>query len=201
MTLFSTAQFWWQKRSAGESLNSLADEQLIEKFAASAKPVYLQELMQRHNDALYHFLSGLSDPVLAEDTAQHAWLKLIEQPERYQKTDASFRTWLFSIGRNRLFDTLRQNNRWQWQPLEDVSEQDLPSDPGDFLVFDDEHVLEKFNQALDELSFSQREALMLQLEGFTVIEVASITNEKPETIKSRLRFARAQLKQRLEKTE
>ncbi|WP_338324804.1 sigma factor-like helix-turn-helix DNA-binding protein [Pseudoalteromonas phenolica] len=43
----------------------------------------------------------------------------------------------------------------------------------------------------------QREALSLQLEGFSLQEISTITHSEVETIKTRLRYAKQALKQRL----
>ena len=49
--------------------------------------------------------------------------------------------------------------------------------------------LAQFNALLDALPFLQKEAFILQQEGFSLREVAKITGENSETIKSRLRYA------------
>jgi RNA polymerase sigma-70 factor (ECF subfamily) len=200
MTLLSTAQGWWRKKQSVNNIDALSDDELLQNFATRSEAKFIEELMQRHNKALYPFLVALSDTHTAEDIAQQTWLKLIEQPLRYTKTNAGFRTWLFTVARNRLFDTLRQARHWQWDTLEETTEAELPFYNDDLEFTAQSHIQNKFNQALLTLPFVQREAISLQLEGFSLAELAAITNEKPETIKSRLRFARKNLKQTLEQT-
>lgn len=158
----------------------------------------MDTLISRHADALYHFLVTLSDPPMAEDASQHTWLKLIEKPSRYQAQLAQFRTWLFTAGRNTLVDELRRLQRWNWQTLDEVSENDCPAWDEDLEFVETEQLAEHFDHALTQLPFAQREALMLQLEGFTLDDISKITFENKETIKSRLRFARQSLKKTLE---
>lgn len=156
-------------------------------------------LIQRHCNALYHFLLTLSDPVLAEDISQQVWTRLIERPDQYQTQTASFRTWLFTVGRNRTIDELRRQQRWQWPRADDSAIDSTADDEHDTLSFTERADLnEAFDQALTTLPFVQREAISLQLEGFSLADIARITNDKPETIKSRLRFARQHLKHALE---
>lgn len=200
MTLFSSAQNWWRRKQTKANLEQLSDQQLLQSFIAETNASYIEVLMQRHNKALYHFLLSLSDVQTAEDIAQQAWLKLLENPQRYNKQDAAFRTWLFTVGRNLLFDLLRQSNRWQWQPIDDTASADLPAYNDELEFATQDNLQQKFNQALEALPFAQREAITLQLEGFSLDEIAQITNEKNETIKSRLRFARKSLKQQVEQT-
>ncbi|TCS41617.1 sigma-70 family RNA polymerase sigma factor [Reinekea marinisedimentorum] len=200
MTLLSSAQNWWRKKQSKASAEQLSDEQLLLSFIAETNASFIEILMQRHNKALFHFLLSLSDAQTAEDIAQQTWLKLLENPERYNKQQAAFRTWLFTVGRNQLFDVLRQSARWQWQPIEETANDDLPAYNDELHFTEQENLQQRFNQALEALPFAQREAITLQLEGFSLEEIAAIIGEKPETIKSRLRFARKNLKQQLEPT-
>ena len=54
-------------------------------------------------------------------------------------------------------------------------------------------ILGVFDKALMSLPFVQREAFCLQQEGFSLKEIAQITHCEHETIKSRLRYAKATL--------
>jgi len=57
---------------------------------------------------------------------------------------------------------------------------------------------EHYRRALTRLPSEQRDALLLQLEGtLSVEEVAAITGASFETVKSRLRYARARLRELL----
>ena len=51
--------------------------------------------------------------------------------------------------------------------------------------------------AIGRLPNEQRDALLLQEQGFSQREIADITRCGEETVKSRLRYARAQLRQHL----
>ena len=55
-----------------------------------------------------------------------------------------------------------------------------------------------FNQAGTLLPFHQREAFIFQQEGVSVLQIAELTQQSFETIKSRLRYARQNLKNFLE---
>jgi DNA-directed RNA polymerase specialized sigma24 family protein len=51
------------------------------------------------------------------------------------------------------------------------------------------------------LPFHQREAFIFQQEGFSVEEICTLTDENFETVKSRLRYARNNLKTLLGKSQ
>ena len=61
----------------------------------------------------------------------------------------------------------------------------------DRLITDAE--LAQLSAAMQQLPFHQKEALMLQLEGFSLGEIATITHTAKESVKTRLRYARDKL--------
>ena len=67
-------------------------------------------LYQRHKDALYAFLyQQCQRPAVAEELAQDAWIGVIDGAQKW-RPDASFRTWLYRIARNRLVDFWRRRD-------------------------------------------------------------------------------------------
>lgn len=170
---------------------SVSNEQLMLRYAAADDNQCLADLYTNCADDLYHFLITLSNPELAKEISQRTWLKVIEKKYLY-KSSGRFSAWLFTLGRNLLVDEIRKNTR-----LCELNELSLPqSNPPEFT---DSDMLSNFNHALEGLPFEQREAFCLQQEGFGLQEIASITGSPIETIKSRLRYAKASLKLQLEK--
>jgi len=142
-------------------------EKLLMDYAATRNQKYITLLVAQLNLPLYHFLLSLSDKELAEDVLQTTWLKVMKIAGKdYSHTNV--KNWLFTIARNTLIDELRIQQKWQWQELHD--------------------------EAITALPFYQREAFIFQQEGFTVIEICQLTNESFETVKSRLRYARNNLR-------
>ncbi|MFC4698705.1 RNA polymerase sigma factor [Glaciecola siphonariae] len=165
---------------------------LIAEYAIKQKQKVFDQLYAQLADDLYHYLVSLSDQDLAQDIAQKTWLKVYEKPQRYQGK-AGFKFWLFRVGRNALIDEFRKQNRVchlleehlteDGTRQEDILEQDIQ------LCFD---------RALMALPFLQREAFCLQQEGFSLEQIAQISGDPKETIKTRLRYAKGFLKRRLE---
>ena len=167
----------------------LTAEQLLEAFYDSGRAIYIDKLFALHGTDLYHFLLQQADKQLAEDISQQCWLKIIDN-RLYFRGDSSFKTWLFAIGRYSLIDELRRKKRMPVpQALEDV----LPDSTAPDLQLQQQHRQQQLGAALQALPFFQREALMLQLEGFSLAQIAQITAEAEETVKSRLRYARQRL--------
>jgi RNA polymerase sigma factor (sigma-70 family) len=124
----------------------------------------------------------------------------------YQPT-AKFTTWLFTIAHNRTVDMIRANHRLQSLDAGDDADPEALS-PLERLA--DSAKLEPLAQvqsqdeaaallnAVAQLPAEQRSAFLLQAEGgLSVEEIADATGSSFETVKSRLRYARAKLRQLL----
>jgi RNA polymerase sigma-70 factor (ECF subfamily) len=174
--------------------SSCADE-LMQQFQQSGQLQWLEKLIMQCGDDLYHFLLRQADAQLAADICQQCWLKVLENRHSY-RAESRFKTWLFTLARNALVDELRKQQRWQL--TEEVDGQlsaQITTLKQDCIA---EHLArvqqkERLAYALTALPPLQREAVLLQLEEFSLEDIAQITRELPETIKSRLRYARERL--------
>lgn len=166
----------------------ISSEQLLEKYYSTKQQKYLHGLVERYNLMLFHYLLSQSASDIAEDALQIMWMKVIKyQGELAQNTQV--KNWLFTIARNTLIDELRKQNRWKTVEL---NEADIITE--DALKYFEHHErIDQFNKAIAHLSFYQREAFILQQEGFSVLDICELTQESFETIKSRLRYARKNL--------
>lgn len=175
--------------------SSCADE-LMQQFQQSGQLQWLDKLIMQCGDDLYHFLLRQADAELAADISQQCWLKVLENRHSY-RADSRFKTWLFTLARNALVDELRKQQRWRLSEWQD----DDGAGPGkDENCYDgivgqlaSLQQKERLAAALAQLPPLQREAMLLQLEEFSLDDIAHITRELPETIKSRLRYARSRL--------
>lgn len=171
---------------------NISPERLLEHYVSTSDEKYLTKLVEQFNLSIYHYLYSLSDKETAEDALQVTWLKVMNVRSITQK-HTNVKGWLYTIARNTLIDELRRQQKWQWQALE---EHHLNSaSPVRELELTDR--LESFNLAISQLPFYQRETFIFQQEGFSVIEIGELTNENFETVKSRLRYARKNLKEML----
>ncbi|AOE86276.1 RNA polymerase sigma factor [Pseudomonas sp. TCU-HL1] len=159
-------------------------------------------LYARHRLGLYRFLCGLcSDAALAEEIFQETWLNLIRSDSE-QRGQASFKTWLYQIARNRLIDHWRKHGRLQG--CEEAFDETLHGDalPGSSPDPERELSLSRDQQrlraALDELPGEQREVFLLRAHGdLELNEIAELTRTPAETVKSRLRYALQKLRRLL----
>ncbi len=148
-----------------------------------------ETLYRRHNDALYRYLLRLSrSPDAAEDIFQEVWSKIIRARQTYRPT-AQFKTFLYRVARNCFIDYIRRNRRHE--QTVDLAPEHQP-DPGELPDALTERSLarRRLAAALLELPDEQRDVFLLREEGgFSLEQIASITDSNRETVKSRLRYA------------
>lgn len=166
-------------------------------------------LYDRHERAVYRFLlRSLRDNAAADDLLQEVWLSVVRHATSYEPR-AKFTTWLFTIARNKLID--------YWRTADNAVSLDAAAndDHGDAVepwidgIAADTQVQPEiqalsnaqaraFMQAVEGLPTVQREAFLLHLEGgMTLGEIAEVTQVGTETVKSRVRYALARLRESL----
>jgi RNA polymerase sigma-70 factor (ECF subfamily) len=191
---FSSAIKGWLSAATYKTASS---EQKLAQYFVSRDERSIELLIEQFNQPLFHYLLTMSDRSLAEDILQTTWLKVISYPE-HQSPPANIRAWLYTVARNLLIDEFRKSNRWQWQSDENV---DLITDSLEEQIQRECQIKTKlalFNYAIERLPFTQKEAFVFQQEGFSLNEICQLTGESFETIKSRLRYAKKNLKHILE---
>ena len=148
-------------------------------------------LYHRHKDGLFAFLyRSCPRQAVVEELAQEAWMAVVKAAERYQPR-ASFKTWLYQIARNRLVDF------WRGRDNTHSSLEAVPEPVVDSHSNSRQDMQQQLLAAIAELPVEQRDALLLQDQGFSLREIAEITGDGQETVKSRLRYARTQLRRQL----
>lgn len=172
----------------------ITPERLLENYVSTGDQNNIVKLVEQFNLSIFHYLVSLSDKETAEDAIQTTWLKVMKVRSTTQQ-HTNVKSWLYTIARNTLIDELRRQQKWQWQELEEHHLDNI-SLSREFEINDR---IERFNLAINQLPFYQREVFIFQQEGFSVIEICHLTNENFETVKSRLRYARNNLKEMLGK--
>lgn len=154
-------------------------------------------LYQRHRQRLFHFLvRKTGSRETGEELYQEAWLRLIRHHRDYQPT-ARFTTWLFTLAHSCLMDHFRRQGRIG-RHEEAVDE--LPESPACPLQeppaqLESVQAVQQFRLCLDGLPMEQREVFLLREEGdFSLPDIAAITGQGLEAVKSRLRYALKKLR-------
>jgi len=169
----------------------MSDEALLSRYTKGQIGAF-DCLYARHKRGVFNFLRRqCHNHAVAEELTHDTWLAVINQAGRYT-AQAKFKTWLYRIANNRLVDYWRKYGSSAKVLFEELS--DHPSEESLTQGIE----IEELRASLKVLSPEQTEALLLKIEGFSHAEIADITNAKPETVKSRLRYATRHLRVAME---
>ncbi len=167
-----------------------SDEALMQAYQRGDSSAF-EALYHRHKDGLFAFLfRSCSRHAVAQELAQDAWTAVIDRAPDY-RPEAAFSTWLYQIANNRAADYWRRRDN-SHRPLDDV-----PEPQGDGRTDPRGELEAELMAAISRLPTDQKNTLLLQQQGFSLQDIAAITGAGTETVKSRLRYARDQLRQQM----
>lgn len=170
-------------------------------------------LYARHKGGVYRYLlRHCGRAATADEMFQDVWMNVIRVRDTYAPT-ARFATWLYRIAHNRLVDHWRAAAGPQGMAVEahPASDPDLDPDLDDPLDqvaaprtdqpevrADAREAGARIGRALAALPPAQRDAFLLHQEaGLSLAEIAALTGDGVETIKSRVRYALVRLRAEL----
>jgi len=162
-----------------------------------------EALYGRHRAQVFRYvLRQVGLRSAAEEVFQETWMNIIAARSRY-RVQARFATFLYHIAHNCVVDHFRRKTPLHLISLDDnaeeaiqvaASERDQPE-----RAVASRQLSAKLLNALSLLPPEQREAFLLHQEGgLTLEEIATITSTGRETVKSRLRYALAKLREGVE---
>ena len=174
--------------------NFLSNEALMRKYSQGHADAF-ECLYLRNKTQLLNFIKRqCHNTSIAEELVHDTWMAVITQASSYQEK-AKFTTWLFRIAHNRLIDHWRKHGNSAAILIDEIGQQLLSKSHE---VSDPVIEVEDISRQLSSLSVEQMEVVLLRIEGFSHLEIAEITNSKPETVKSRLRYATKRLRTSME---
>ncbi|MGD0748818.1 MAG: sigma-70 family RNA polymerase sigma factor [Acidimicrobiales bacterium] len=168
-------------------LDEVSDAQLVTSVARYSE-VALAELYRRHGGAVY----GLAKRVLqnaaeAEDVTQEVFLRLWNQPDRFDPDRGSLRSFLLAQAHGRAVDAVRSSSSRRARESRDAmrtaeAPYDMQHEVWDLAVAD------QVAHAMGELPDEERRAIELAyFDGRTYREVARLLDQPEGTVKSRIR--------------
>jgi RNA polymerase sigma-70 factor (ECF subfamily) len=168
-------------------INEASDAQLV-TLVARYNEVALAEIYRRHGGAVYGLACRvLSNAAEAEDVTQEVFLRLWNQPARFDPSRGNLRSFLLTQSHARAVDTIRSLSAARRREASDAAQTarstyDMQHEAWDLVLSDE--VL----RALRCLPDDERRAIELAyFEGHTYVKVAEILDEPEGTIKSRIR--------------
>jgi RNA polymerase sigma-70 factor (ECF subfamily) len=185
------------------------DKQLMLRIADEDENA-LRELIEKHQGTVYGTIAKmLGDPIEAQDLAQRVFVRIYRAAPTYRAT-AQFKTWMFTIVRNLVFNEHRRRSRavlvpihppdadasTSTGPLPDLTDTALKT-PAEHLL--QEEMMKAVNKAILELPEQQRLAMILRrYDEFSYEEIAEVLNTSVSATKSLLFRARETLRAALQ---
>ncbi len=156
------------------------------------------ELVTEYWDGLTLYLNSFAGNITeAEEFSEETFLKLyMDRPDFSGKS--SFKTWLFSVGRNTAYNIIRKRHKIYEAPLDDFY------DISDREDIEKNHISaenkRQLHHVMDKLNCDYRQVLYLvYFENFSNTETAKIMNKNERQIRNLLYRAKSALKILLEK--
>lgn len=154
------------------------------------------ELTKKYLPDVYRYILWLThDSDTASDVTQEAFVRAWQKLKKFD-TAKTFKPWLLRIARNCAYDHLRRKIIIPFSHLSDAEEhyvtQTADAAPRPAAITQNLEQAERVQEVLDNLPIKYREVLILHyLEDLTTPEIANVLNLNYETIRTRLRRARA----------
>ena len=156
------------------------------------------ELLKSMQAALFRYISRLvGEDGLAEDVTQEVFL-IIYRKIRWLENPQLFRAWAYRIASREAFKRLKRERRWTEQIRdEEVLEKISAADTAE--IYEPE-LIEKLPVLIANVSPASRAVLILHyLDEMPLSEVAEILDISLGTVKSRLAYGLASLREKIKK--
>jgi RNA polymerase sigma-70 factor (ECF subfamily) len=168
-------------------IDEVSDAQLVTSIARYSE-VALAEAYRRHGGAVFGLAKRvLNNPTDAEDVTQEVFLRLWNQPDRFDAARGSLRSFLLAQAHGRAVDAVRSSSSRRAREARDAlrtaeSPYDMQREVWDLAVAD------QVSSAMGELPEEERRAIELAyFNGHTYREVAQLLDQPEGTVKSRIR--------------
>ncbi len=185
------------------NLSDLTDEELMVQYIGGNTRAF-EIVYRRHREKIRRYLERQSrNQATGSELAQEVWFKLVRACENGTYTaEAKFTTFLYRIAKNQLIDWYRKNGKVINLSIHEedsegasLADKETESSISPETITADKESLARVLKGIEELSDVQRATLLMQLEGnMSYDEIAQAMETTKETVKTRLRYARAHLK-------
>ena len=174
----------------------LEDRSLVRKLKAGSNDA-LRAIYEKYADDLLSLAANLlDDKVAAEDVVQDVFISFAESVDTFRLT-GSLKGFLATCVANRSRDCIRKNRRGQIAAANMAERRSSEVKSPVQLVIRSEE-LKKLGNAMTELPYEQREAIVLRLHGdLKFRQIAKMQNTSTKTVQSRYRYGLDKLRSRM----
>lgn len=159
----------------------------------------LEDIIKYYKDGLILYLLGYTKNIyVAEEIMEETFVKLVVKKPRFSEK-YSFKTWLYTIGRNAAIDYFRKNSRIIPVPACDLAK--IKSDEEDI---EKSYIKEErkiaVHRTINKLYENYRQVLYLSFfEGMSNGEIAAVMKKNKRQVENLIYRAKQALKTELEK--
>ena len=187
-----------QLSPASQDLEPAHDAELLCAHAAG-EPQAFTQLYDRYDRSCFLFIRrmlGAANENAAEDLHQETWISISKSARAFDPSKASFRTWLFTIARRKVWDHFRRQRVTVLASAPVDAAMMIPDEgPTPQDQAESRELAQRLVAAVDALPLAQRDVFVLFAHaGLSLEEISKVTGAGVETTKSRLRYARATLR-------
>ena len=158
----------------------------------------MEELVRCYKDGLLLYLNSyINDLSIAEDCVQDTFIKLATKKPRF-KGKSSFKTWLYTIGRNMALYYIRKNKINSYELIDEYEKMSAETDlEKDYLIEEQKIALHRILYTLKE---EYRRVLYLAyFEDFSNTEISRIMGKSSKQTENLIYNAKKTLRSELEK--
>lgn len=171
-------------------------ERLLVVQAQAGDAQAFQELVRRYERRLVYYIRRiLGDGHDAFDILQDAWLTVYRKLNSLNSPEA-FRVWLYKITHDLTVSHLRKQSKWPQSLPESTADSDGLESWNELEALENAELV---HRTLEQLSPAHREVLTLRfLEDMDLAEIADVVGCGVGTVKSRLHYAKRELRRQIE---
>lgn len=193
---------YFVNRMNKEAVASMIDDeaQLI-RLAQQGDAEACTELYDRHYDAVYRYCyCRVSDVGLAQDLTSEVFVRMVDKLDTFKVRGRPLLAWLYTIARNLVTDTHRQNGKAIHLPLDSASPLSSRGEGDPIRSVERRIQAECLAAALRHLTEEQRQVILLKfIEDYRNGQIAHILGKSEGAVKSLQHRALNALRRALEK--
>lgn len=173
------------------------DEELLDEIKLGSQAA-MEVLVKKHYKYIFAYVyRKVDDYHLAYDLTQEVFVKMMKALHQYKEKD-KFKHWLLKIAVNHCRDYFRSRSFKQKEKEGELAPKIVDQKNNVWDLISKKENSESVKAALEQLPEYQKEAIILRFyHDLKINEIASMTDSKESTVKSRLRQGQVKLKKLL----
>ena len=174
------------------------DEELMRLFVRGDNSAF-EEIYHRYSKRILHFMFKMlnNDEEKAQDLLQDLFMKIVERPAQFDAS-RNFKSWIFTVAANLCRNEYRKSHYVEVEADSSLSNESTDSFHQLIARIDQEVFKKQLKIELNRLSRDHKTVFILRIkEGFSIKEIAEITECSEGTVKSRVFYCIQILAKRL----